>query len=218
MRTLHRVQRVFANVLTRTIPLFQFLLCFTTTADSRCDAGKWIASCDRLAYTSEKLRSITNVIDGHPASLSHLRGGSENTLSCSPPMREILAAGTRASSNCARKLYQLGAAAASWLKEFQQRPNIDPISAHPDDPSTYPLSEPPAAYAGGIGATEADSASRPAETAEAQAKYDVLLSCLPRGVAARRVQVRVPWRGAGWHAAVAPRARGASLVHRRSLC
>ena len=119
----------------------------------------------------------------------HLRGGcveGPSSSACLPVMGSLIRSASTRASNCARVLHQLGTAAAGWISELHRMRSFSSLESamEPEPPAVaepFAYDAPPADDRGSWGGS--------AEQPQPPTSYDVLLSCLPRGVTSRRVQV-----------------------------
>ena len=131
--------------------------------------------------------------DGFRRDSGRLRGGCADTdkrPSCLPVMNSLLSTVNARALTCAETLSQLGAAAVSWFSALKKMRKFSSLQVHLNqpvptvmDPLLTRQEDSTAAEGQSLGSGGSDPPSA------ALAAYDVMLSCLPRGVAARRVQV-----------------------------
>lgn len=170
------------NAHTSTLDHYRFCV------DARVQAGSPILYISKHYIQANESPKLTNILKIHH---NRLRGGyieAPSSPSCLPSMNNLVNSASARALTYVQSLRELGDAALSWFKELQrirsysslQSPTKQPELKDTDAPSKEEQYMTSDARSPGSGGSDPSSAL---------VSYDVILSCLPRGVAARRVQV-----------------------------
>jgi hypothetical protein len=156
--------------------------------DARAQTGSPILSGSRLRFMMVDFSKFTDML---PFYCTRLRGGcneAQRSPSCVPIMYSVMNSASARALTYAQSLRQLGAATISWFTEMNRMRSYSSLQsqARQFESKQTDAHSREEQYLTSDGRSPGSGGSDPSST---PVSYDVILSCLPRGVAARRVQV-----------------------------